>query len=152
MDKQQERIDLIWRYQPLKSAPDGVLLSYVKYNSLMPLREMILQALRAYWLPLAYQEKGSTDAFVLERMFRNAVYALEKHALYLCDQGGIDYPRYPLREDLVQQSSPLLEAVQGTENVARSATASTNLLDRGFTTDEMFELVGGGDFDDSGFS
>jgi hypothetical protein len=152
MAKQQERVDFSWRYQPLKSTADGVLLSHVKYNFLIPPREMILQALRPYWLPLAYQEKGDTDGVVLERMFRNAVYALEKHALYLCEQGGIDYPRSPLREAPVQPSSLLLEAHPRRENAARTATVSSNLPGRVLTTDEMFELVGGDDFDDSGFS
>jgi hypothetical protein len=90
--KEKERVDFLWRYQPLKSTDDGVLMSYIKGNLLLPSREMILQSLRPYWLPLAYLEKENIDPVILGRLFRNAVYALEKHALYLRDRGGIEYP------------------------------------------------------------
>jgi len=67
-------------------------MSYIKGNLLLPSREMILQSLRHYWLPLAYLEKENIAPVILGRLFRNAVYALEKHALYLRDRGGIEYP------------------------------------------------------------
>ena len=46
MAKEKERVDFLWRYQPLKSTDDGVLMSYIKGNLLLPSREMILQSLR----------------------------------------------------------------------------------------------------------
>ena len=92
MGKEKERVEFLWRYQPLKFTDDGVLISYIKGYLLLPLREMIFQSLQPYWLPLAYQEKEKIDPVILGRLFRNAVYALEKHALYLRERGGIKYP------------------------------------------------------------
>jgi hypothetical protein len=90
---------------------------------------MILQSLRPYWLPLAYLEKGNIDPVILGRLFRNAVYALEKHALYLRDRGGIEYPP--------------------TNNIGGMPISQ---IPCGLTADDFFELEGGEDFDDSGFA
>jgi hypothetical protein len=127
--KEKERVDFLWRYQPLKSTDDGVLMSYIKGNLLLPSREMILQSLRPYWLPLAYLEKGNIDPVILGRLFRNTVYALEKHALYLRDRGGIEYPP--------------------TNNIGGMPISQ---IPCGLTADDFFELEGGEDFDDSGFA
>lgn len=150
MDK-EGKIDFVWRYQPLKNTTDGVLLSYVKHHVFIPPREMILQPLRAYWLALAYQEKGDIDPVLLERMFRKAVYALEKHALYLCDQAGIDYPSNFYREAPIPKRLSLPEEIATGENGADADSDSSNFQNN-LTTEELFELVGGEEFDDSGFS
>lgn len=134
----QEKIDFVWRYQPLKNTTDGVLLTYVKQNEILPIREMILQSLRAYWLPLAYQRTGEINSVVLERMFRKAVYALEKHALFLCDQAGIDY----------SSNLPHLYREDGIKATWDSGLIHSHEL----TTDNLLELVGGDEFNDSGFS
>ena len=151
MDK-KGKVDFLWRYQPLKNTTDGVLMSYVKHNVFMPPREMILQPLRAYWLALAYQEKGDIDPVLLERMFRKAVYALEKHALYLCDQAGIDYPASFYREAPISRTLPLPKEIATVENGADVDLDSSNSQNNGLTMDELFEFVGGDEFDDSGFS
>ncbi len=148
MDK-EGKVDFLWRYQPSKNTADGVLMSYIKRNVFMPPREMILQPLRAYWLALAYQEKGDIDPVLLERMFRKAVYALEKHALYLCDQAGIDYPSNFYREAPIPRTLPLHVKNATVEN---GADADFSNFQNSLTTDELFELVGGEEFDDSGFS
>ena len=132
-----EKIDFVWRYQPLKNTADAVLLTYIKQNEILPVREVILQSLRAYWLPLAYQQTGEFDPVVLEQLFRKAVYALEKHALYLCDQVGIDY----------SSNFPNLYREDGLK-----ATWDSSLIHPNLTTENLLELVGGDEFNDSGFS
>lgn len=156
MVKQKERVDFLWRYQPLKSTPDGVLMSYIKGNLLLPSREMILQSLRPYWLPLAYLEKGNIDPVILERLFRNAVYALEKHALYLRERGGIEYPpsniggipisSIPSSRELPADIEEADYSVLGGMSSLISSNHSTRSV---LTTDDLFELE---DFDDSGFA
>lgn len=159
MVKPKERVDFLWRYQPLKSTPDGVLMSYIKGNLLLPSREMILQALRPYWLPLAYLEKGNIDPVILERLFRNAVYVLEKHALYLCEQGGIEYPptniggfsisKIPSSQEV---RGDIEEADCSVLSSAGSLMSSNNSSRDGLTAGDLFELEDGGGFDDSGFA
>lgn len=159
MVKPKERVDFLWRYQPLKSTPDGVLMSYIKGNLLLPSREMILQALRPYWLPLAYLEKGNIDPVILERLFKNAVYVLEKHALYLRDRGGIEYPPTNIGGRSISQIPSLREVSVGIEEADRSMlygvesfTAPNHSTRSGLTADDLFDLEGGEDFDDSGFA
>ncbi|CAD5990022.1 hypothetical protein PCC9214_05698 [Planktothrix tepida] len=132
-----EKIDFVWRYQPLKNTADAVLLTYIKQNEILPVREVILQSLRAYWLPLAYQQTGEFDPVLLEQLFRKAVYALEKHALYLCDQVGIDY----------SSNFPNFYREDGIKATWDSSSVHPNL-----TTENLLELVGGDEFNDSGFS
>lgn len=149
MDK-QGKVDFLWRYQPSKNTADGLLMSYIKHNLFLPAREMMLQPLRAYWLALAYQEKGDIDPVLLERIFRKAVYALEKHALYLCDQAGIDYPVNFYRETSIPRILPLLGESATGENSTNSGSSNSQ-NDRAIA-DELFELVSGEEFDDTGFS
>jgi hypothetical protein len=159
MVKQKERVDFLWRYQPLKSTEDGVLMSYIKGNLLLPSREMILQALRPYWLPLAYLEKGNIDPVILERLFRNAVYVLEKHALYLRERGGLEYPPIHIGRMPISKIPSLQEVPAGIEEADRSIlygvdslTPPNHSIGSGLTADDLFELEGGDDFDDSGFA
>ena len=159
MAKEKERVDFLWRYQPLKSTDDGVLMSYIKGNLLLPSREMILQSLRPYWLPLAYLEKENIDPVILGRLFRNAVYALEKHALYLRERGGIEYPPTNIGGMPISQIPSSPEVPAGIEEADRSLLYGVESLTplnhstrSGLTADDLFELEGGEDFDDSGFA
>ncbi len=159
MAKEKERVDFLWRYQPLKSTDDGVLMSYIKGNLLLPSREMILQSLRPYWLPLAYLEKENIDPVILGRLFRNAVYALEKHALYLRERGGIEYPPTNIGGMPISQIPSSLEVPAGIEEAdssllygVESLTPPNHSTRSGLTADDFFELEGGEDFDDSGFA
>ncbi|MEG3926145.1 hypothetical protein [Microcoleus sp. T3_D1] len=154
MAKEKERVDFLWRYQPLKSTEDGVLMSYIKGNLLLPSREMILQSLRPYWLPLAYLEKGNIDPVILERLFRNAVYALEKHALYLRDRGGLEYPPIHIGGMPISSIPSSRELPADIEEADRSMLGGASLMGSHhdpskLTADDLFELE---DFDDSGFA
>ncbi|OKH36211.1 hypothetical protein NIES2119_18075 [[Phormidium ambiguum] IAM M-71] len=151
MDK-QGKVDFVWRYQPSKNTADGLLMSYIKDSLFMLPKEMILYPLRAYWLALAYQEKGDIDPVLLERIFRKAVYALEKHALYLCDQARIDYPGNFYREASILRTFPLPQENASGENDVDANSDSSNSQNDGLVADELFELVVSEEFDDSGFS
>ena len=154
MAKEKERVDFLWRYQPFKSTPDGVLMSYIKGNLLLPSRELILQALRPYWLPLAYLEKGDTDPVNLGRLFKNAVYVLEKQALYLRERGGLEYPPIHLGGMPISSIPSSRELPADIEEADCSMVGGARLMSpnhstSGLTTNDLFELE---DFDDSGFA
>lgn len=84
-----KRVDFFWRYQPMEHSCDAKLLTYLRNNiTIIPLREKILQALRAFWLPFAYI--GQPEA---RRLAIEAIYALEKHADYLRVQFSIEIER-----------------------------------------------------------
>jgi hypothetical protein len=98
----RKQIEFAVRYQPEPGTPDGILLEYIKDNRIVPSREMVFQALRAFWLPLAYQATGELTPEEEMRLVMEAVYALDKHADYLCEYFGIDRPSF-----LGHRSAPL---------------------------------------------
>ncbi|MEQ8469121.1 hypothetical protein [Coleofasciculus sp. E1-EBD-02] len=81
-----KRVDFLWRCQPVEHSYDARLLSYLRENvAIIPLREKILQALRAFWMPFAYMDQPEG-----KRLAAEAIYALEKHADYLRSQFGVE--------------------------------------------------------------
>jgi len=85
--------NFIFRFQPLASSPDGILLNYLK--SFEPLADgPVLSALRAFWLPIAYQENGSKKKAELKKMAMAAVMQLEGQIVNLCVMFDIQRPGY----------------------------------------------------------
>lgn len=74
--------DFLFRLQPLKSAPDAVLLQYLKSQG-KAANDLLLKAVRAFWLPIAFQESGGKHEQELKQLAANMVMALEDHANYL---------------------------------------------------------------------
>jgi len=90
----RKQIDFAVRYQPDPGTPDGILLEYIRDSKIVPSREMVFQALRAFWLPLAYSSTGELTPEEEMHLVMEAVYALDKHADYLCEYFGIDRPSF----------------------------------------------------------
>jgi len=89
------RIDFSWRCQISAETSDAQLLTYLKEDEVIPLREKMLQALRAFWKPLAYLNQPEGERLAIE-----AIYALEKHADYLRAQFGLELPKPKARRRL----------------------------------------------------
>ena len=84
-----KRVDFLWRCQPACHSHDARLLIYLREGvAIIPLREKILQALRAFWMPFAYMDQPEGKRLAVE-----AIYALEKHADYLREQFGVEVGR-----------------------------------------------------------
>ena len=87
MDKQ---LDIRFRFQPLCSTPDGILLHYIK-NQIAPItHEMVLKPLRAYWLAEAYLHCGRKKNQELKKLAQHMIFALEEQANYLRTVFGIE--------------------------------------------------------------
>jgi hypothetical protein len=92
-----QQLDIKFRFQPMAKSPDGILLEYLKnhLNSASITQELVLKALRAYWLVDAYQHSGAKKA-ELKRLAQNTIFALEEHANYLRTVYGLARPvAYP---------------------------------------------------------
>ncbi len=77
MPKQQ---DFRFRYQPEDGTEDAYLVEYLKNVPLGERREMILGALRAFWLPLALKQAQLNSQFLKTvglREMRNLGYQLD---------------------------------------------------------------------------
>jgi hypothetical protein len=92
-----QQLDIKFRFQPMAKSPDGILLEYLKnhLSSTSITQELVLKALRAYWLVDAYQHSGAKKA-ELKRLAQNTIFALEEHANYLRTVYGLARPTaYP---------------------------------------------------------
>jgi hypothetical protein len=105
---ENRRLDIVFRFRPTAESPDGQLLQYLKrLGSTSISNEMVLKALRAFWLPDTYQNCGSKKA-ELKRLAQNTIFCLEEHANYLRHCFGIERQA----PSLVQKYSLNLEMSQ----------------------------------------
>lgn len=82
MNKQYE--DFRFRYQPKPESLDGQLMDYLKKgDGSRKTTEMVLQALRAFWLALACQEAGKLDDEELRKLGLSCCSALENQITYI---------------------------------------------------------------------
>ncbi len=59
----------------MEATPDGKLIRYLQKSTVISTKEKLLQAIRAFWLPLALADSPDARQVAIE-----AVYALEQHA------------------------------------------------------------------------
>ncbi|HEY9876237.1 MAG TPA: hypothetical protein V6D12_22605 [Candidatus Obscuribacterales bacterium] len=90
----KKQIEFAVRYQPEAGTPDAVLLEYIRDSRIIPSREMVFQALRAFWLPFAYRASGEVSSEEELQLALEAVYALDKHADYICAYFGLERPGF----------------------------------------------------------
>jgi hypothetical protein len=86
--------NLNYRFRAYSNTSDGKLITYLQQgNGLSTTKEMILQALRMCWLPLAY--KAQTDAGISEQEVHQigliCCHALEQHLAYLRIELGLPH-------------------------------------------------------------
>lgn len=137
-----KKFDYRIRIQVAAESPDGILLDCLKnerHHSYSH-KEMLLWALRAYWMPIAYQlqqEEGkqSLTEAQMKRMAQDAIYQLRQQIAYLRSTFGIEQTlstEEALSPQLVRQLFALLAAHQSTEadSLAQSsALASASTID-----------------------
>ncbi|WP_413176266.1 hypothetical protein [Anabaena azotica] len=90
----RQKEDFSFRYRPLANTVDGKLIAYLQQeNKPQTAKEMILQALRMCWLPLAY--KAQTDVGISDQEVRRislmCCHALEQHLAYLRIELGLPH-------------------------------------------------------------
>jgi hypothetical protein len=111
-----DRLDIKFRFRPLSNSLDGVLLSYLKKDSSPISREMILKALRAFWLPEAHQRTGAKKGQALTKLAEDMIFALEEQANYLRTEFSIERPLVQVVQQQLQITEPqLLEEDQAGE-------------------------------------
>ena len=111
-----DRLDIKFRFRPVSNSLDGVLLSYLKKDSSPISREMILKALRAFWLPEAHQRTGAKKGQALKNLAIDMIFALEEQANYLRREFSIERPIVRVVQQQLQGKQPeLLEEDQAGE-------------------------------------
>ncbi len=108
-----DRFDYHLRLQPMLDSPDRVLCHYLKTqsNTIYSHKEMVLSALRAYWMPIAYEDyrHHSDTPFTddeLRKLARTAISHLRERAEMLNHHFCAEMARMPIlpfgREERLQ--------------------------------------------------
>jgi len=131
------RLDIRFRFRPSPRTPDGILLHYLRKQAATQIsHEMVLKALRAFWLPDAYQDCGAKKGQELRKLAINTIFALEEQANYLRTIFGIErqQPMYqaPILAPM-QVHPPILEVVHQEQDEEEEDTVwkSVQKLDTG---------------------
>jgi hypothetical protein len=92
-----KKFDYRVRIQVAADSPDGILLDCLKNERHQSYshKEMLLWALRAYWMPIAYQlqqEQGkrSLSEAQMKRMAQDAIHQLRQQITYLQSTFGVE--------------------------------------------------------------
>jgi hypothetical protein len=122
------RLDIKFRFRPSPSTPDAILLNYLKKQEVsLVSHEMILKALRAFWLPDAYHHGGGKKHHELKKLAGNMILVLEEQANYLRTVFGIERQFFspaavPMVQELPQQPEPQEEENSVWKSVQRLDT------------------------------
>ena len=88
-----KRKNFNWRYQPPLNSQGGMLISYLQDQGVHPTlsaKELIIKALSAYYMPLAYSLKPEQNEKVLERIAYDSVFALQSQIEQLVCEFKLD--------------------------------------------------------------
>jgi hypothetical protein len=81
MDNKPKQLNISFRFQPRDASFDGLLLKYIKQYDTSISNEMVLRAVRAFWLTEAHQNLGTHKRpQELKRIAQTMVRILEDQA------------------------------------------------------------------------
>ncbi len=83
----ERKKDFMWRYQPPDGSDKAKMLAYIQNRDLHPSQDktaMIINALTAYYMPLALMSQGNEDSDRLELVTMDCLRALANQFNYLC--------------------------------------------------------------------
>ena len=104
------QMDFRWRYQPRKTV-DAQLMKYIQSNLMMGKTQMMLVAVRSFWLTHAVADY-SEDKKEVQRIARNCIQALRKQTQEIIELAGLEDVTAPF----VTQNSRELNYQSATNN------------------------------------
>lgn len=128
-EPQKKALDFIVRYQVQDESSDALVLKFIQSYPFGHHKELILQALRAFWLPLAYHESGQYSPQEVQSVAHQAVALLTTQAHYINSILGLNLPSFS-----ISQTHNL--EIDEDEDDSIFQTFSSALSDEGFTRDE----------------
>ncbi|WP_242046288.1 MULTISPECIES: hypothetical protein [Calothrix] len=95
-DTNRQRKIFRFSYHPYSNTVDGQLIAYLQQgDEVRSSKEMVLQALRMCWLPLAYKAQADTGVDISDQELRRVglicCHALEQHLAYLRIELGLPH-------------------------------------------------------------
>lgn len=84
-----EKVDFHFRCQPKVDTRDGKLLRYLQSDKTeLSLREMVLNATSAFWMPYAHKYFNDLSPEELQKSVDRAIYQLQMQIIYLKEDFG----------------------------------------------------------------
>ena len=136
-----KRKNFYWRYQPPSNSKGGMLISYLQDDRVHPAwstKEMIIKALSAYYMPLAYSIQPQQNEKVLERIAYDSVFALQKQIEQLVCEFNLDVSKLGIYSSQLNQTSNL--GVNNRETFPKQVVEAQDSI-QGVAEDE-FNLTG----------
>lgn len=85
----ENKVDYHFRCQPKADTRDGKLLRYLQLEDTeFPVREMVLNALSAFWMPFAHKYFKDLPPEELQKSVDRAIYQLQMQIIYLQEDFG----------------------------------------------------------------
>ena len=134
--RSKTQVNFRWRYQPTNEL-DKALLKYIKGHPALSVTEVMLTALRSFWLPMAIADSPNHDEANKQRIARFCVDALLRQADNLSVAVGLELPS---------------KAIAHSVSSAVSNSSAQTLSKVGLSASELAAAAGGGEFDDSGLA
>lgn len=109
----KEQIDFRWRYQPCKET-DITLMKYIQSNPIRAKSEIILVAIRSFWLLHAIIA-NSRDNKNIQSVARSCIQALKRQAQEISELAGLEesYGIFTTHSGTNKQSLGILPNVPG---------------------------------------
>ncbi len=98
--QQRKSIELRFRYQAKRISQQGDLFDFLQNDEVSTCKEMILQAIKAYWMPIAMAKTNHFSEEQLEFAGLRAIQELKRQMLEIAISVGLDL------EQLHLHSSP----------------------------------------------
>ncbi|MBF2013879.1 MAG: hypothetical protein IGS23_01440 [Rivularia sp. T60_A2020_040] len=128
--------DFRWRYQPRKKS-DVQLMEYIQNNCIMGKTEMLLLAVRSFWLPHSLAEDCTSQQ--LRSIAMDAVYVLRKQTKDILELAGLEDVSYSVQTRVTEAIPTQIKQ----KAVNYSSTSSLN---------ELRTQVGDNAYDDTGLN
>jgi hypothetical protein len=94
----RERVKIEFKYQAGKNTSEALLFEYIKSNPFLEKKELVLQAIKLLWLPLAYQESGLYSSSEVMKIGEKSVAMLINHINFICQTLGLPKPDFSTEE------------------------------------------------------
>jgi hypothetical protein len=139
-----KRKNFNWRYQPPSHSKGGMLISYLQDNRVHPAlstKELILKALSAYYMPLAYSLQPKQNEKVLERIAYDSVFALQRQIDRLVCEFNLDVSNLGVYGSQLNDKSHL--GVKNRENLPKQVVeANDSVQELEVEAEDEFNVTG----------
>ncbi len=106
-------IELRFRYQAKKISQQGYLFDFLQNDEVSTCKEMILQAIKAYWMPIAMAKTNHFSEDELEFVGLRAIQELKRQMIEIAMSVGLDleeiYPHSPATGTEIVETPPKAE-------------------------------------------